>query len=102
MPELWFIEAVARLADSDRDIARSRLMGRPKAAAFRALAQECGWLGGTSALPTNAEIAAALGLSYATFVFDDESRLVTVSANRTPSPAAIGDLRAMLSAPRRA
>jgi hypothetical protein len=33
-----------RQGDSDRDIARSRLMGRPKVAAFRALAGTQGWL----------------------------------------------------------
>jgi integrase len=50
-----------RQDDSDRDIARSRLMGRPKAAAFRALAQARGWLETDVALPTDAEIAAAVG-----------------------------------------
>ena len=33
-----------RQGDSDRDIARSRLMGRPKVAAFRGLAATQGWL----------------------------------------------------------
>ncbi len=33
-----------RQGDSDRDIARSRLMGRPKVAAFRGLAvTQAGW-----------------------------------------------------------
>jgi transposase len=50
-----------RQGDSDRDIARSRLMGRPKAAAFRALAQKRDWLAASSPLPTDAEIAAAVG-----------------------------------------
>jgi len=33
-----------RQGDSDRDVARSRLMGRPKVAALRALAISQGWL----------------------------------------------------------
>jgi hypothetical protein len=39
-------QALVRLrqGDSERVIARSRLMGRPKAAAFRALAGRMGWL----------------------------------------------------------
>jgi hypothetical protein len=52
-----------RQGDSDRDVARSRLLGRPKAAAFRALARAHGWLETDAALPTDAEIAAALGQS---------------------------------------
>lgn len=50
-----------RQGDSDRDIARSRLMGRPKTAAFRALAQGRGWLAAAAPLPADAEIAAAVG-----------------------------------------
>lgn len=50
-----------RQGDSDRDIARSRLMGRPKAAAFQALAEVHGWLADGSPLPTDAEIGAAVG-----------------------------------------
>ncbi|HEX8009665.1 MAG TPA: IS21 family transposase, partial [Casimicrobiaceae bacterium] len=33
-----------RQGDTDRDIARTRLMGRPKVAALRALAVREGWL----------------------------------------------------------
>lgn len=50
-----------RQGDSEREIARSGLMGRPKAASFRALAQRHGWLDPQAALPTDAELAAALG-----------------------------------------
>jgi len=50
-----------RQGDSDRDVARSRLMGRAKTAAFRSLAQACGWLQPAAALPTDTEIAAAVG-----------------------------------------
>ena len=50
-----------RQGDSDRDIARSRLMGRPKVAAFRALAGAQGWLAVDSPLPDDAQIAAQLG-----------------------------------------
>jgi hypothetical protein len=50
-----------RQGDSDRDIARSRLMGRPKVAALRALAAREGWLATESPLPEDATIAAAVG-----------------------------------------
>lgn len=50
-----------RQGDSDRDIARSRLMGRPKVAALRALAAREGWLVADTALPEDATIAAAVG-----------------------------------------
>ena len=50
-----------RQGDSDRDIKRARLMGRPKAAELRALALERGWLDAATPLPEDAEIAAALG-----------------------------------------
>ena len=49
-----------RQGDSDRDIARARLMGRPKVAAFRALAQQ-GWLAPEAALPDDAAISGAVG-----------------------------------------
>lgn len=50
-----------RQGDTDREIARARLMGRPKAAAFRALAAERGWLEPAASLPDDAAIAAAVG-----------------------------------------
>lgn len=50
-----------RQGDSDRDIARSRLMGRPKVAALRALAAREGWLAADMPLPEDAAIAAAIG-----------------------------------------
>ena len=49
-----------RQGDTDRDIARARLMGRKKAAALRALAAERGWLDPQAQLPDDATIAAAL------------------------------------------
>jgi transposase len=49
-----------RQGDSEREIARSGLMGRAKAARFRELAREKGWLELTRPLPPDAEIAAAL------------------------------------------
>jgi len=49
-----------RQGDSDRDIARSGLMGRPKVALFRALAQTQGWLAPEAALPDDAAIAALM------------------------------------------
>ena len=49
-----------RQGDSEREIARSGLMGRAKAARFRALAQAQSWLEPARPLPADAEIAAAL------------------------------------------
>jgi len=50
-----------RRGDSDRDMARSRLRGRPKVAAFRALAAAQGWLAPQATLPDDAAISAAVG-----------------------------------------
>ncbi len=50
-----------RQGDSDRDVARSRLMGRPKVAALRALAISQGWLRLEAPLPDDAAIAALIG-----------------------------------------
>jgi transposase len=50
-----------RQGDTDREIARAGLMGRPKAARLRALAVEHGWLEPESALPDDATIAALVG-----------------------------------------
>ena len=50
-----------RQGDTDREIARSGLMGRRKVAAFRALCQQQGWLEPASALPEDATLAAAVG-----------------------------------------
>jgi transposase len=49
-----------RQGDSDRDIARSRLMGRPKVAVFRLLAEAQGWLKPEAPLPDDVAIAAVL------------------------------------------
>jgi len=46
-----------RQGDSDREIARSGLMGRPKAAAVRAVAQGQGWLEPAAPLPDDAALA---------------------------------------------
>lgn len=50
-----------RQGESDRDIARSKVMGRHKVAKLRALATEQGWLATQGELPEDAAIAAALG-----------------------------------------
>ena len=50
-----------RAGDSERQIARSRLMGREKVSAFRALAARQGWLDAGAPLPDDAAISAALG-----------------------------------------
>lgn len=47
-----------RQGDTDRDIARSRLMGRKKLARLRETAAERGWLCPEQALPEDAELAA--------------------------------------------
>ncbi len=49
-----------RQGDSDRDIARSGLMGRPKVAVFRLLAAAQGWLKPEVPLPDDAAIAAVI------------------------------------------
>lgn len=50
-----------RAGDSERELARSGLMGREKLAAFRALAARRGWLEAATALPDDATLAATLG-----------------------------------------
>ena len=50
-----------RQGDSDRDIAAARVMGRPKAAQWRRIATERGWLDPSQPLPEDSAIAAALG-----------------------------------------
>jgi transposase len=50
-----------RAGDSERDIARSKLMGRQKLAALRVLAAEHGWLDPARELPDEAALAAAVG-----------------------------------------
>lgn len=49
-----------RQGDSDRDIATARVMGRPKAAQWRRIASQCGWLDPAHLLPDDEAIAAAL------------------------------------------
>src|SRR5258708_22554636 len=49
-----------RQGDSDRDIARSGLMGRPKAAVFRLLGGAQGWLKPEVPLPADAALAAVI------------------------------------------
>jgi transposase len=50
-----------RQGDSDREIARSGLMGRPKSAAVRAVADERGWLDPSVPLPDDDMLAAVFG-----------------------------------------
>ena len=49
-----------RQGDSDRDLAKSGLMGRRTAATLRTLASDQGWLSSANALPEDATIAGAL------------------------------------------
>ena len=50
-----------RQGDTDREIARAGLMGRPKAVRLRAIAAEQGWLEPEAALPDDSAIAAVVG-----------------------------------------
>lgn len=50
-----------RAGDSERELARSRLMGRQKLAAFRSLAAGAGWLDPEQPLPTDEAIAQVIG-----------------------------------------
>jgi transposase len=52
-----------RQGDSDRQIARGGLMGRPKAAAVRVEAQARGWLDPATAVPDDAALAEVFGTS---------------------------------------
>ena len=47
-----------RQGDSDRDIKRARLMGRPKAAELRAVAIERGWLDAAAPVPEDVALFA--------------------------------------------
>jgi hypothetical protein len=49
-----------RQGDSDRDIARSKTMGRKKLAHVREMAGECGWLSPEFPLPDDGVLAALL------------------------------------------
>src|SRR6185437_8403394 len=50
-----------RQGDTDREIARSGLMGRRKVAAFRYRCEQEGWLDPATPLPEDAELAASVG-----------------------------------------
>jgi len=50
-----------RQGDSDRNVARSPLMGRPKVVVLRAVAISQGWLTLEAPLPDDATIAALIG-----------------------------------------
>jgi len=50
-----------RRGESDREIARSKYIGRRKLAALREVAQREGWLEPESPLPDDAAIATAVG-----------------------------------------
>ena len=66
-----------RRGDSDRDIARSKSMGRRKLAALRALAERAGWLDANRPLPDEALLHEALGRSQRA-----ASTISTVEAHR--------------------
>lgn len=51
-----------RAGDSERDIARTKIMGRQKLAALRELAETQGWLESSREVPDEAAIAAAIGV----------------------------------------
>ena len=49
-----------RLGDSDRDLARAKLIGRKKAAQFRLVAERHGWLDPALPLPHTAQLSGAI------------------------------------------
>ena len=53
-----------RRGDTDRQIAQTRLLGRPKLAQLRQQALERGWLEPDSLLPDDAVLAEAFGKTY--------------------------------------
>jgi transposase len=67
-----------RQGDTDREIARAGLMGRPKAARLRALAADQGWLEPEAPLPDDATIAAIVGAARRA-----RSTISTVEPHRT-------------------
>ena len=50
-----------RLGESDRQIAKTKLMGRRKLAQIREIAENQGWLLSESPLPSDAELSLAFG-----------------------------------------
>ena len=61
MFEYRHVLARMRAGDSDREIAKAKLMGRRKARALRAQARSCGWLDPDRPLPDDATLAQVLG-----------------------------------------
>ena len=57
-----------RQGDSDREIARSGLMGRSKSAAVRTVALDRGWLEPSSPLPDDEALAAYFNADTSTFI----------------------------------
>jgi hypothetical protein len=55
------VQVRLRQGDTDREIARSGLMGRRKVAVFRYRCEHRGWLDPATLLPEDAELAAAMG-----------------------------------------
>ena len=53
-----------RQGESDREIARSRLMGGRKVSAFREVAAAQGWLAPEAPLPDDATVRAAIGQAH--------------------------------------
>ena len=61
MFEYRAVLARLRLGDSDRDVAKARLMGRAKVAALRSSAIQHGWLDPAAPMPDDAAIAGVIG-----------------------------------------
>lgn len=61
MYQYRFVLARMQRGDTDRELARSRYMGRRKLGELRQLAAERGWLAPDAELPDDETIAAALG-----------------------------------------
>ena len=60
MHQYRHIITIMRLGDSDRQIAKAKLMGRNKAAELRKTSEAQGWLTPKSNLPNDEELAKAL------------------------------------------
>ena len=73
-----------RQGDSDRDIAKSRLMGRRSAAALRHLAGDHGWLAPDAPLPDDATIAGFLAAGFPVAAVGAEKLPLVIAAVANP------------------
>lgn len=79
-----------RQGDSDRDIARSKTMGRRKLALVRETASNRGWLAPDTPLPTDAELAEAFSRDSMVAPLPPQLRVAAGSLARTDRAVARG------------